>query len=185
MEQAATKNEIVISDDLPNPEDPNFELLDPSYVTMNRLVSVGVLVAIVALNFLIQWLSGNLARFLAWDYVFVVLFVVAIVFMVSLLLPKLIWRAQGYQLREQDVHYKHGVIWRNVISLPYIRIQHVELESGPMERFFKLATLKFFTAGGGAADMKIPGLPFATASKIRAFVMEKAGVDNREDAADG
>lgn len=185
MEQVVTDNEIILSDDLPTPEDPNFENLDASYVTMNKLVTGGTTGGVLGINVLIQFLNGNLVHLMDWPHAWLVILGGAIVFAAALSLPRPIWRAQGYQLREQDLHYKHGVIWRNVVSLPYIRIQHVELESGPMERIFKLATLKFFTAGGGTADMKIPGLPFATASSIRSFVMEKAGVEAREEKLDG
>lgn len=185
MEQAVSNNDIITSDDLPTPEDPNFEILDPSYVTMGKLVTAGIMGGVLGINVVIQWASGNLRDFMGWPYAWTIVLAIAVIFVVALSLPRQFWKAQGYQLREQDLHYKHGVIWRNVVSLPYIRIQHVELESGPMERIFKLATLKFFTAGGGAADMKIPGLPFATASKIRAYVMAKAGVDAREDKLDG
>ncbi|MBO6505425.1 MAG: PH domain-containing protein [Kordiimonadaceae bacterium] len=185
MEHIATDNDIILSDDLPTPEDPNFESLDPSYVTMAKLVTAGIMGGVLGINLVIQYASGNLVQFVGWPYAWTVVLAIAFVFTVALSLPRPIWRAQGYQLRDQDLHFKHGVIWHNVVSLPYIRIQHVELESGPMERIFKLATLKFFTAGGGTADMKIPGLPFATASKIRAHVMEKAGVEAREDKLDG
>lgn len=81
----------------------------------------------------------------------------------------------GYALRERDVHYRHGVIWQKRIALPFCRIQHVEIERNPLERMFGLATLKFFTAGGGSADMKIPALHLQKASKLKAFVLKSAG----------
>jgi len=93
-------------------------------------------------------------------------------------------QSRGFALRDHDIHYKSGIIWRKTVSLPFNRIQHVELESGPLERIFKLTTLKFFTAGGGNADMKIPALGFERASKLRSFVMEKAGVVESESASD-
>lgn len=87
-------------------------------------------------------------------------------------------RACGYALRERDLHYKHGVLWQALVSLPFTRVQHVEVERGPIERLFGLATLKFFTAGGGSADMKIPGLLSADATKLRNFVLQQAGADD-------
>jgi len=92
-------------------------------------------------------------------------------------------KSRGFSLREHDIHYKSGIIWRKTVSLPFNRIQHVELESGPVERIFKLTTLKFFTAGGGKADMKIPALGFERASKLRSFVMEQAGVVENQDTS--
>lgn len=90
----------------------------------------------------------------------------------------LIARATGFALREHDVHLKRGVIWQTHTTLPFNRIQHVEMERGPIERFFGLATLKFFTAGGGSADMKIPALPLDEASRIKNFVLKSAGANH-------
>lgn len=86
-------------------------------------------------------------------------------------------RSRCYSLRDEDIHYRSGIIWHKTISLPFNRIQHVELESGPLQRIFKLSTLKFFTAGGGSADMKIPALTFAAASRLRSFVINKAAAE--------
>ena len=186
MDEAITDNAIVASDDLPTSDDKRFEPLARSYISMYRIVWAGIMAVATIINIGIRLLNGDgLGWFTQPDVagIFAAIFVVLL--LLTFLVPRLVWESQGYQLREKDVHLKHGIIWRAVTSLPYIRVQHVELESGPLERMFKLATLKFFTAGGGSADMKIPGLPFATASKIRTFVLEKAGVDAREDKADG
>lgn len=84
----------------------------------------------------------------------------------------------GYALRERDLHYRRGIIWRSEASLPFNRIQHIEVERGPLERLYGLSTLKFFAAGGGSADLKIPSLPEAEATNLRAFVLEQAGADH-------
>jgi len=93
----------------------------------------------------------------------------------------LIARATGFALREQDVHLKNGVIWQTRTALPFNRIQHVEMERGPIERYFKLATLKFYTAGGGSADMKIPSLPLEDAARIKTYVLQRAGARHDHD----
>lgn len=93
----------------------------------------------------------------------------------------LIARATGFALREQDVHLKGGVVWQTRTALPFNRIQHVEMERGPIERYFKLATLKFYTAGGGSADMKIPSLPLEDAARIKTYVLARAGASHDLD----
>ena len=186
MDEAITDNMIVASDDLPISEDTRFEPLSKSYITMNRVVWGGIMLATATINITIRLLNGDgLDWFLQPTIATVFIILFAVLLCLTIIVPRLLWSTQGYQLREQNVHFKHGIVWRAVTSLPYVRVQHVELESGPLERMFRLATLKFYTAGGGSADMKIPGLPFATASKVRAFVLEKAGIDVREDASDG
>jgi membrane protein YdbS with pleckstrin-like domain len=54
-------------------------------------------------------------------------------------------------------------------------VQHAEVSSGPLQRKYGLASLKFFTAGGSSVDLKIDGLSKERAEEIRSFIMEKAG----------
>ena len=82
---------------------------------------------------------------------------------------------KGYSVRERDIIYKSGVIWRSVTAVPFNRIQHVEKSSTPLDRRYQLATLELFTAGGSGGDLRIHGLPARTAEKLRFFILEKIG----------
>ena len=79
--------------------------------------------------------------------------------------------AKGYAVRELDISLKTGLIFQKVISQPVLRIQHVEVERGPLERKFGLATLQVFSAGGSLYTFKLPGLPVKTAENIRQFLL--------------
>lgn len=77
-----------------------------------------------------------------------------------------------YSLREHDLTLKKGVICKQVICQPMLRIQHVELKQGPIDRFAGLAKLHVYSAGGAAHTFLIPGLEQATAEKLRAYILE-------------
>lgn len=77
----------------------------------------------------------------------------------------------GYAVRERDVFYRAGVLWRKVTALPLVRVQHVETSHGPLERLFGLATLKIFTAGAMTADVTIFGLPQDEAERLHQFLL--------------
>ena len=79
---------------------------------------------------------------------------------------------KSWALREQDVSYSSGLIFRKAINQPISRIQHIELKRGPVERFVGLATLQVFSAGGHTHTFKIPGLELDTAVKTREFILE-------------
>ena len=176
-ETTAFSNKECSSDDIEAPETMNFEALSPAYKTMLFASTFVVVFTIIAVNLTLNLVAiGSLQALLNSAVAAAISGFVLFGAVLSLILPKPMWRSKGYQLREHDVHYRRGIIWRRVVSLPYVRVQHVQLESGPVERYFKLATLKFYTAGGGSADMSIPGLPYGTASKIRAYVIERTGV---------
>jgi membrane protein YdbS with pleckstrin-like domain len=56
---------------------------------------------------------------------------------------------------------------------PFNRIQHCSVDSGPVERSYKLASLTLYTAASESADVKIAGLPELLALNIREFIMKK------------
>jgi membrane protein YdbS with pleckstrin-like domain len=50
--------------------------------------------------------------------------------------------------------------------VPYGRMQFVEVTAGPIERVFKLSTVKLHTAAA-ASDARIPGLEREEATRLR------------------
>ena len=77
-------------------------------------------------------------------------------------------------MREHDMLYKSGLIFRKTIALPFNRIQHSEINQGPIERKFNLASLSIFTAGGNNSDLAIPGLLNEDAQEIKSFIIQKS-----------
>jgi membrane protein YdbS with pleckstrin-like domain len=84
-------------------------------------------------------------------------------------------KARGYAIDEFDVYFKQGIWWKKQTALNYSRIQHIDISHGPLERRFKLATIKFFTAGGMGSDLSISGLPSETAEYLRQQILKYAG----------
>lgn len=95
-------------------------------------------------------------------------------------IPSLSWPfisvpRMGYSVRDKDIIFKSGVLWRTVTAIPYNRIQHVEKDSAPLDRRFDIANLKIFTAGGSGGDLKIDGLPADIAEQLRIYILDKVG----------
>jgi membrane protein YdbS with pleckstrin-like domain len=76
-------------------------------------------------------------------------------------------------LRENDISFKKGLIAFKQTSVPFNRIQHVEVNQGILAKLLKLSSVKIYTAGGTSSDLSIPGLPVETAHKLKAFLSEK------------
>ncbi|TLU65410.1 PH domain-containing protein [Thalassotalea litorea] len=92
-----------------------------------------------------------------------------------------LWFAEpikAYALREQDLSYRSGLLFRKVITQPIARIQHVELKRGPLDRRFELAKLQVFSAGGAMHTFEIPGLELKKAQAIRQFILSHKGGSN-------
>ncbi len=82
-------------------------------------------------------------------------------------------RAIQYGVREHDIALRSGLFWRRELIQPISRIQHIELEPGPIEKRVGLATLSLFSAGSAGATFTIPGLPLARAARVRRFVLQR------------
>ena len=77
-------------------------------------------------------------------------------------------------MREHDIAYCSGLFWRKTVMLAFNRIQHIEVSSGPLQRRFGLASLKFFTAGGSSVDLKIDGLKRGRAEQLREYILQRS-----------
>lgn len=98
----------------------------------------------------------------------------SLVFSVLLLVLNLAGvRKKGYAVREHDIVYKSGLLNQKQTTIPFNRVQHVEIYEGALLRLFGLCRIEFFTAGGSFGDLKIPGLPLEEANKIKTYVIEQ------------
>jgi len=75
-------------------------------------------------------------------------------------------RAIGYQLREDDLLFRRGIGWQRFVSVPYGRMQLVDITRGPVARSLGLSELKFVTAAA-STNVTIPGLLLADAEELR------------------
>lgn len=76
------------------------------------------------------------------------------------------FRAWRYQERHEDLVVGRGVMVRRLSVVPYGRMQFVEVTAGPVERLFKLSTVKLHTAAA-ASDARIPGLERDESARLR------------------
>jgi membrane protein YdbS with pleckstrin-like domain len=76
------------------------------------------------------------------------------------------FRSWSYQEREEDLVVRRGVAFRRLSVVPYGRMQLVDVTAGPIERLFKLSTIKLHTAAA-ATDARIPGLELGEAARLR------------------
>ena len=83
--------------------------------------------------------------------------------------PDLRWRRWRYEIREDEVDLQRGIFWVTRTLVPLARIQHVDTQSGPLQRRFGLATVVFYTAAGAN---QIPELSAPVAADVRDRIAE-------------
>ena len=163
-------------EELPRAETIDFQSLAPEYprqvLLQHALIFVPICLAslipgallIVAFGTPVAWVVGPLLPLVPLA-------------LAGLIVPLAVRRARmtGYALREHDIALKRGVFFRKTVILPFNRLQHAEISSGPLQRRFGLATLKLYTAGASGIDLQIDGLPADRAATLRAHLTERAG----------
>lgn len=78
-----------------------------------------------------------------------------------------------YALREKDISYKSGVIVKKMTTVPFSRIQHVEIDEKPISRLFGLSSLSVYTAGDSSNDLDVSGIKNEEALRIKEFISSK------------
>ena len=103
--------------------------------------------------------------------------VLALVSLSAWLYPPLEFRHAAWRLSPFGLELRRGVWFRHALSVPRARVQHADVERGPLERRFDLATLVVHTAGHQHSEIRLEGLQHATALAIRDYLLAQAGTD--------
>jgi membrane protein YdbS with pleckstrin-like domain len=172
-----SNNELALS--RVSTEDMKLISLSPKYRQINLAwgLCFGVLLTLIftlATNGVFFDLPEDLKAHVAWGYAFI-----AAITLWDLLYHYFADPIKQYVLREHDLNYQSGLVFRTLVSQPILRIQHIEIKRGPIERRAGLATLQVFSAGGVSHTFIIPGLTHETAIALRQFIL-----DHKDLAAD-
>ncbi len=68
---------------------------------------------------------------------------------------------------EDEIVIRRGRLFRTLVSVPYGRLQYVDIQSGPLARAFGIATCEIHTASPESGGT-LPGLPTEEAEALRA-----------------
>jgi membrane protein YdbS with pleckstrin-like domain len=153
---------------LPQVEAVKLEPISPKYfqiLVFNSIIPFAVFaLAITILRLFVD--SDHLIIQIYW-YIISVLIVLSFG---QIFIFKLGFKKRKYALREQDIIYAHGFFINETTTLPFNRIQHIEVSRSFLERRIGLSTLKIFSAGESGGDISIKGLPKSVADAQYAFL---------------
>ncbi|MBX7513858.1 PH domain-containing protein [Qipengyuania sp. GH38] len=134
--------------------------LDPRYKTMMRLVAAIFAVVLLA--------GASIAEFVIPGWTGVVWGpVLLVVLYLVVWLPMRRYATRGYSLAEERLRVVRGVLFRSDTVVPFGRVQHIDVDQGPLERAFHLATLTVHTAGSHNSSVSLPGLAHEDAMMMR------------------
>ncbi|WP_273652404.1 PH domain-containing protein [Cellulomonas fimi] len=84
---------------------------------------------------------------------------------IALLVPRQV-RAMRYAERADDLLVRRGIMFRQLVVVPYGRMQYVDVTAGPLARKFGIASVQLHTASP-ATTASIEGLPPQEAARLR------------------
>lgn len=173
------KNLSIDPTELPALGDIEFKHIDKNYLKVSLfssglffLLCLGVAVAIIYFS---EFDNPQLSYIVSLGSILLLAFL-------NISITILAFKKKVYALRQRDIVYSKGLIWAVRTTIPFNRIQHAEIKQGPLERLYKLNSLKIYTAGGQSSDLVIPGLQEEQALSIKAFVLKKTGEDGTASA---
>jgi len=92
--------------------------------------------------------------------------------------PNYEYRSFSFEVFEEEIEIQSGIIFRSNILIPMVRVQHVEVGSGPIMRKYKLASITVVTA---ATKHEIKGIHQEEAEALKLRIGELAKVDEQHD----
>lgn len=164
-------NEVIHTEQLPSIATLASEPISPKYRVINLVITTCIFTLILS--------AMTTAYLQTWnplpeDLAFAFPFIMAGVGLLGTTIFVYHWFADvliRFTLREQDLVLHKGLVFKQVICQPILRIQHIDIERGPIQRMAGLATLQVYSAGGSAHTLAIPGLPVEQAETMRQFVL--------------
>ncbi|MCW4458829.1 PH domain-containing protein [Microbacterium sp. MPKO10] len=139
--------------------------VSPKYIVVQI---IGTIIFFVIALVVFGWL-GFTGQTWAW-----IVFGVAVIgAIIELVITPRQAKAIGYQLRDDDLVFRRGIMWQRIVAVPYGRMQLVDITRGPLARGLGLAEVKLVTAAA-ATGVSIPGIPNDEAEKLRDHLVEVA-----------
>lgn len=128
-----------------------------------------IVIALLVLSLLFSWPI--------WIFALVLVLAICGSYIEIAVWPKLKYNQWRYEIDEDGIELKHGIIFRKRTSIPMVRVQHVDKKQGPILRHFQLATVTFSTAAG---SHEIPALTDEAADDARRQIARLARISNEE-----
>jgi membrane protein YdbS with pleckstrin-like domain len=102
---------------------------------------------------------------------FAILGVLAVIVVLFVIWTKLYYDSMWYELHDDEMRWKRGVIFRRTGIVPYNRITNIDIRQGPVMRRLAISTISIQTAGySGQAQAEIRIEAIVHAEELRELI---------------
>ncbi len=121
-----------------------------------------------------------------------IIFSILSIIIISEIYTKMSYNRWLYEITQEGIKIEKGIIWKKYTSIPFERVQNVDIQRGILARMFGFSTLEIETAGqsglGGSyhgirfgnrrnqrymSEGHLPGVDSKHAEEIRDFILDK------------
>lgn len=117
------------------------------------------------------FLGKNIDNFKAISnyYTLAIIIIIAIMIISTIVSPIIEYKQWRYMITNDKIEFTQGIYFKKRVIIPVIRIQHIQLNQGPINKFLNLFNIIIFTAGG---LHKIPNIEAKRAEEISEYLKE-------------
>jgi membrane protein YdbS with pleckstrin-like domain len=95
----------------------------------------------------------------------------------TLVFPARIYRRLRYRLTDRLLQVLRGWLFHTDTVVPLVRVQHLDVVRGPLDKMFGTASLVVHTAGTHNSIVTVPGLAPDRAAEMRDIIREHVRTD--------
>lgn len=140
--------------------------LPPEVLRLWRLVGLAVAAAILVIGLVLAIVVSRTTE-VGLGVAVIPILVAAVVAAAGWVWVGYRYRSWRFELTDEWIHARWGVITRRAATIPRNRIQTLTSENGPLDRLMGLTSVTIHTAGAGAPNLDIPHLDDATVEWLR------------------
>ncbi|MEM0465656.1 MAG: PH domain-containing protein [Candidatus Pacearchaeota archaeon] len=121
-----------------------------------------------------------------------ILFYISFIIIFGEIYSRMSYNRYLYEINNEYIKIEHGIIWKKYTSIPYEKVQNVDIKRGIIARMFGFSTVEIETAGQSEMDIEyyrsifvrrgytpykseghLPAIDINDAEKIRKFIIKK------------
>ena len=158
------------------------------------LIIIGIFVTVWSFQILKFIAGGSIGVAFVLAVVFYALFVIII----AEIYARMSYNRFLYEVTNEGIKIEQGIIWKKYTSIPYERVQNVDIQRGIIARMFGFSTVQIETAGQSGignqygfrfgrrgyrqykSEGYLPAIDIAGAEQIRTFVVKKIKQTHKE-----
>ncbi len=176
-----TPNNIPRPDDIPHPNRSNAENnseelqhLNPKAVWLLATRYLGLLLVLVFFlrNFIIDYTTADGSTNLIFFFSIIIAY-----FVIAYIIATFEYKFYLYAVKKEGFYKEYGIISKKYVTIPYERIQNIDVHQSVLARILGLYSIKIQTAGNSGVSVAegiLPGVSKEEATRLRNELLTRA-----------